>query len=141
MRNKLNKTTVDAAKAADKLYIIFDRELAGYGPKVTPKGKKIFIYQYRLKGTQKTKRITIGQYLDFVENGGKKIRLTVHSARNIAEILRGKVKSGLDPKVDNKKTENGVLTSQLLDQFIDEQSLYYLDPYCVLFYVMANDLK
>ena len=37
MRNKLNKTTVDAAKATEKPYIIFDTELAGYGLKVTPK--------------------------------------------------------------------------------------------------------
>lgn len=128
MRNKLNKTTVDAAKAAEKPYIIFDRELAGYGLKVTPKGKKIFIYQYRLKGTQKTKRITIGQYLDFVESDGKNIRLTVHSARDIAEILRGKVKSGLDPKVETRKVKEGVLTSHLLDQFISQYVKVKLKP-------------
>ena len=86
MRKKLNKTSVDGAQASEKPYIIFDRELGGYGLKVTPKGKKIFIYQYRLKGTQKTKRITIGQYLDFVESDGKNIRLTVQSARNLSLI-------------------------------------------------------
>lgn len=119
MKKKLTKSTIDSAKAENRTYIIFDTELAGYGLKVTPKGKRIFVYQYRVKGSKKSRRITIGTYLDYVQHNDSSRRLTVHVARERAEVFRGKVKSGFDP-MPVIQTANPIhLVTTLLDEFLE----------------------
>ena len=129
MRRKITKSTIDSAKPSETTYIIFDTELVGYGLKVTPTGKKVFIYQYRLRGSSKSQRITIGRYLDFVENYCERQKLTAYTAREIAEILRGKVKSGKNPKPELSTDDDKlILTTTLLDQFVRDYVEVKLKP-------------
>jgi len=60
---KLTKSTIDglAPEAADVVY--WDDTLPGFGLKVTPKGKKVFIVLYRTKdGAARLRKYTIGAY-------------------------------------------------------------------------------
>jgi hypothetical protein len=44
---KLTKRAIDALTATDKDRVIFDAELPGFGLKITPSGRKVFLVQYR----------------------------------------------------------------------------------------------
>ena len=75
--NKITALAVIDAKPDKKRYSIYDRELRGFGLRVSPKGTKTFFVMKRINGTMT--RITIGKYP----------LITVHEAREKAlEILR-----------------------------------------------------
>jgi integrase len=102
MKEKITKAMVLRLKAPEKRTVIWDAgdgSTKGFGVKVEPSGKKIFIYQYRMGGrSTPTRRFTIGQ-----QGAG----LSVDQARKIAEGLERKVGSGIDP-ADNLKAENEI---------------------------------
>jgi len=47
---KLTKRAVDALNPADRDQFLWDEELRGFGPKVTPAGNKVYLIQYRSGG-------------------------------------------------------------------------------------------
>lgn len=89
-RIKLTKRTVDALTATDKDRVIFDAELPGFGLKVTPSGRKVFLVQYRYPPGRagRIRRYTIGAYGE---------SLTPDQARGIAVQVKGKLAQGIDP--------------------------------------------
>jgi hypothetical protein len=50
---KISKRTVDAAKAADERYILWDSELKGFGVRVEASGTKSFLVRYRHLGRRR----------------------------------------------------------------------------------------
>lgn len=91
MRRKITKRSVDALKPGPKPRFLWDTELTGFGCKVTPAGRKVFILQYRTRNQgwkSAPKRVTIGKM-----SGD----LTPDGARKIARYLLFEVKSGSDP--------------------------------------------
>lgn len=86
---RINKTTVDGATPRAKDWLLWDDKLPGFGLKVTPKGGKVFVFQYRLGGRgSPVRRYTIGKF-------GK---VTAEGARTIAEKLAFDVAKGIDPQ-------------------------------------------
>ena len=86
---RITKAAVDAIQPTEKDQLHWDNRLPGFGCKVTPKGSKIFIYQYRLGGRgAPARRFTIGKH------GA----LTADQARREAEMLALKVAQGSDPQ-------------------------------------------
>lgn len=62
-QSKITKRVVDAIEKAERDQFIWDDELRGFGLKVTPAGKKIYIVQYRTGGRgSPTRRYTIGAH-------------------------------------------------------------------------------
>ena len=60
---RITKRAVDAAKARKIDSYVWDPELPGFGLKVTPAGRKVYLVQYRLGGRKgRTRRVTIGQH-------------------------------------------------------------------------------
>ena len=99
MKAKITKTSIDAFEAGDKDRFLWDTELAGFGLKVTPKGKKTLLFQYRLKGRNKsTKRITIGAFGKPLKHLNEDYILTADRARKIAKVHSGAVSGGIDPR-------------------------------------------
>ena len=47
---KLTKSAIDALKPASRDEVYWDAALPGFGVKVTPKGRKVFIALYRVRG-------------------------------------------------------------------------------------------
>jgi hypothetical protein len=52
-KGRITKRAVDAAKARNKDSYLWDRELAGFGLKVTPAGSKVYLVQYELGGRKR----------------------------------------------------------------------------------------
>ena len=95
---KISKRLVDELTPSSSAFIVWDSKLSGYGVRVTPAGAKSFVYRYRLGGRSSPQRLmTIG----------KCNVITPDSARDIAQELAAKVRSGIDPLEDknlsNKK--------------------------------------
>ena len=78
---RITKRAVDGARPVPKDSYLWDEELPGFGLKVTPAGRKVYLVQYRLGGRQgRTRRFTIGQHGE----------LTPAAARIEAKRLLGK---------------------------------------------------
>jgi integrase len=71
--------------------LVFDANLEGFGVRVTAKGLRTFLFQYRAGGS--VRRLPIGTF------GSE---LTTTQARAKAEGLRGLVRDGRDPFVERK---------------------------------------
>ena len=57
---KLTKRTVDALAVDGKDAVFWDRDLKGFGVRVHPSGRKVFVVQTR--GPNGPKRVTLGRY-------------------------------------------------------------------------------
>ena len=108
MATKITKRTVDAAAPGDKDRFIWDIELRGFGLKVTPKGRKAFVLQYRLHGGV-TRRYTIGTYGN---------PWTAETARTKAWELLGNVSKGRDPASAKKSEKQAKTVSELCDLYL-----------------------
>lgn len=87
---KLTKRTVDATKPAAADLFLWDDELPGFGLRVWPSGRKVYVAQYRLGGRgSRTRRLTIGAH-------GV---LTPEQAREQARQALAAVARGEDPSV------------------------------------------
>ena len=86
---RLTKRTVDALAPGDVDAFAWDKELKGFGVKVTPKDRRVFVYQYWTRPPLKRarRRATIGTFPT----------LTVDQAREAANRLAFRVASGEDP--------------------------------------------
>ena len=94
MQHRLTKRVVDDTNPAGTDQFVWDTELKGFGLKITPAGKKTFIYQYRTGGRgTPTKRVTIGAYGP----------LTTDQARTQAVRLAGTVAEGRDPGQEHRQ--------------------------------------
>ena len=93
---RITADTVNALQAGAKDTFLWDDKLPGFGVKVTPKGVKTYILQYRLGGRgHKTKRYTIGKEGAF--------RAT--AARKKAEQLYGDIKNGTDIAAERREEQ------------------------------------
>lgn len=107
MSQKLTKTVVEGAKVEAKRYILWDRELKGFGLLVLPSGVKSYLYNYRTpEGARR--RITIGKHGDW----------TAAEAREKAEDYRDAVKHGLDPLGQQQSARQTATLSEVLDDYL-----------------------
>ncbi len=58
MATKITKRVVDSKPPGEKDIFVWDSELPGFGLKITPAGRKVYVAQSRVGG--KTVRVTIG---------------------------------------------------------------------------------
>lgn len=112
---KINKTNVDkVAKpggAADVLYW----DVNGFGLRVTPTGKAVFICQGRIAGTKVDVRLTIGTYSE---------ALTPDAARKQADLYRHQLEQGLDPREVKKQQEaERVTLGDVAKAYLDREKL------------------
>ena len=59
---RITKGVVDGAEPKASDYFVWDSVLSGFGLKVTPNGKKIYVQNYRLPTDRRQKRATIGPH-------------------------------------------------------------------------------
>jgi integrase len=107
----ITKRAVDAAKARSTDSYLWDRELHGFGLKVTPAGSKVYLVQYQLGGRKgRTRRITIGRHGE----------ITPTFARVEAKRLLGEIAVGRDPAAERDKTQASKSLAVVLEQFMAE---------------------
>ncbi len=108
---RITKTAVDAVEPGAVDAYLWDDDLSGFGLKVTPADRKVYIVQYRLGGRKgRTRRVTIGQHGE----------LTPTAARLEAKRLLGEVALGRDPASDRDRAKADKALTAVLDQFMTE---------------------
>src|SRR3954470_8711859 len=88
----LTKSTIDQAKPASGVTVLWDDALPGFGCRVHPTGKRSFVVKYRLAGDRKVIWSTLGAY-------GV---LTVAEARTKAREVLKDARLGADPQGERK---------------------------------------
>ena len=92
---KVTKRSVDALRAGPADQFLWDDELRGFGLKVTPAGRRVYLLQYRMGGRgASTRRMTIGVH------GSP---WTPAGARTEAERLLILVRQGKDPAAEKEE--------------------------------------
>lgn len=117
----LTKTYVESLVAREKDFFCWDDKLSGFGLKVTPAGRKIFVYQGRVGG--KTRRVSIGTYPE----------IQLEAARKLAQQHIVQMGQGLDPNAEKKRlrqqqTKNSTTLLALSERFLTSPRSLQLKP-------------
>jgi integrase len=111
-RVKLSKSVIDALPTPPKDLVYWDTGSPGFGVKVTPKGRKVFIVLYRTAGAgSRLRKYTIGPYG----------RVTVHQARIAAQKVYAARLEGRDLAAEKREAKRRLVADKvddLLDAFI-----------------------
>src|SRR6266480_3658862 len=107
---RLTKSSIDALKPTDKEIVYWDQGLPGFGVKVTPKGRKVFIVLYRTTdGSKKLRKYTVGRYGP----------ITLASARIAAQKTFAARLDGRDPAGERRAARKRVVVDTV-DQVVEE---------------------
>ena len=109
MQEKLTKRLVDSLSATPKDTFLWDTEVKGFGLKITPKGRKVYVVQKRLNGH--LRRFTIGTH------GSP---WTPELARADAGRILNSLASGVDPEAEKKKAKADITIAELCDIYMRE---------------------
>ena len=106
----ISKRTVDALKV-DKDTLFWDSELAGFGVRVHPTGRKVYVVQTRADG-KAAKRVTVGRH-------GV---ITAEEARRRAALIVSRIKAGQDPIPEPMavKLAEGPTVGELAERYLEE---------------------
>jgi len=110
---KLGRRALLALPAMQKTVIFFDEDLTGFGLKVTAKGARSWIVEYRPgaggRGVAK-RRLVIGT----------PATLSPEQAREAAETLLARVKLGADPAAERATARRAETVAELLDDYLTD---------------------
>jgi integrase len=111
MLAKITKRVVDGVAPGDSDQFFWDRDLRGFGLKVTSAGNKVYVLQYRNGGRgTPTKRITIGRHGP----------LTPEQARQEAARILGAIAHGNDPAALRAAEKSAPTVAALSERFLSE---------------------
>jgi integrase len=114
-RIRLTKSAIDALPIPQSDVVYWDSGCPGFGVKVTPKGRKVFIVLYRTGGAgSKLRKYTIGSYG----------RVTLHQARVAAQRVFAARLEGRDPAAEKREAKRRVMADRvedLLETFISQR--------------------
>ncbi len=105
---RLTKRVVDQASANSKAASLWDDELKGFGLRVWPSGRKVYIVKCRIKGRQRF--ITIGPHGP----------VTAEQARVRAFEILSEAKGGRDPAKELDQARKAPTMKGLGERFLDE---------------------
>lgn len=111
---RLTKRSVEGLEIADQDFLVWDRDVCGFGVRVYPSGKKTYVVQYR--SGRRTRRVTIGQH-------GV---LTAEEARTEARQMLASVARGQDPSAIRHARRHAPTIGGLCDRFLEQ----YVDQHC-----------
>jgi integrase len=114
-RIRLTKSAIDALPTPHSDVVYWDTGFPGFGVKVTPKGRKVFIVLYRTGGAgSKLRKYTIGPYG----------RVTLHQARVAAQKVFSAKLEGRDPAAEKREAKRRLVVDRvedLLESFISQR--------------------
>ena len=114
-RIRLTKSAIDALPTPESDVVYWDAGYPGFGVKVTPKGRKVFIVLYRASGAgSKLRKYTIGPYG----------RVTLHQARVAAHKVFAAKLEGRDLAAEKREAKRRVVADRvedLLESFIAQR--------------------
>src|SRR3984893_100376 len=114
-RIRLTKSAIDSLPTSKSDVVCWDAGYPGFGVKVTPKGRKVFIVLYRTAGAgSKVRKYTIGPYG----------RVTLHQARVAAQKVFAAKLDGRDPAAEKRAARRRIVADRvqdLLETFITQR--------------------
>lgn len=102
----LTKRALDAAKPGDKERFLWCDSLAGFGVRIYPSGKKVFLAQVRIGRFQR--RVKIGAYGPY----------TVDQARKRAEDIIRAAAEGRDPQREKTEAKRALTVAEVCDEYL-----------------------
>ncbi|MEO9336779.1 tyrosine-type recombinase/integrase [Mesorhizobium sp. SB112] len=105
---KITKRSVDAAAPTDKEFFLWDEELKGFGLRVYPSGRKMYLAQFRAGG--RLRRVNIGLH------GA----VTPDLARTEAMKHLSQVRLGADPAGERDRRKASPTMKEFGQRFLDE---------------------
>lgn len=109
MKKRITKRIVDAARPSDRDFLIWDTDTKGFGLKVTPTGKRVYVMQRRVGG--RVRRYTIGLH------GSP---WTPDLARDEALRLLGQIAQGKDPAEAKSEARRNISLAELCRVYLSE---------------------
>lgn len=111
MASKITKRTVDECQPGEKDRFIWDSELTGFGLKVTPAGRRVYLCQFRIGGGRRgrLRRFTIGTH------GAP---WTPEQARSEAKRILGLAANGQDPAEEKQRKRKAPTVAEVCDQYL-----------------------
>ena len=113
---KITKRIVDALVPADKERIVWDDDIKGFGVRVHPSGRKVYIVKYRHEG--RSVKVTIGPHGP----------VTPAAARARAAEIVTLAKTGRDVAGKTTRKGGGVTVADLARRFLEEYAPAHLRP-------------
>ena len=114
-RIRLTKSAIDALSTSKSDVVYWDAGCPGFGIKITPKGRKVFIVLYRTGGAgSKLRKYTVGPYG----------RVTLHQARIAAQKVFAAKLEGREPAAEKRAARRRIVTDRvedLLETFIGQR--------------------
>ena len=121
----LSKRTVDRLAVEGKDAVFWDRSLAGFGVRVYPSGRKVYVAQTRAGG--KSRRVTVGRHGE----------ITPDRARKDAAKIISRIKAGLPPF--EAAPDSPPTVADLAERFQREHVLVHCKPNTIQHYgLMLN---
>ena len=120
----ISRRTVEALKT-DRDTMFWDRELPGFGVRVHPSGRKVYVAQTRARG-KAAKRVTVGVH-------GV---LTAEEARRRAALIIARIKAGEKPVPDpmTVKLAEGPAVAEIAERYLEEHVAVRCKPKTVSMY-------
>ena len=113
---KITKRSVDAAAPGEREYFIWDEELKGFGLRVYPSGRKMYLAQFRAGG--RIRRVNIGLH------GA----ITPDAARTEAMKHLSEVRLGGDPAGERDRRKASPTMKEFGQRFLDEHVASHCKP-------------
>jgi integrase len=114
-RIKLTKNAIDSLPTPTSDVVYWDVAAPGFGVKITPKSRKVFVVLYRTGGAgSKLRKYTIGPYG----------RVTLHQARVAAQKVFAAKLEGRDPAGEKREAKRRIVADRvedLLEAFIAQR--------------------
>ena len=105
-KRTISKRTVDALSVQGKDAVVWDRDLLGFGVRVYPSGRKVYVVQSR--GPNGSKRVTVGRHGT----------ITADQARKRAAAIIDRIKTGLEPLPVLSEQEAEPTVADLADRYM-----------------------
>ncbi len=108
MRAKITKRSIEAIRPGSRDQFLWDSQLPGFGCKITPRGRRVYIAQTRVNG--KIRRVSIGQHGP----------LTPTEARKQAEAALRGMRAGQNPTAEKRAKREALTVAELWKRFLAE---------------------
>jgi integrase len=106
---KLTKKVVEGIKPQDSDVVVWDAEIPGFGVRVWPSGRRVYILKYRNRQGRQRKPVI-----------GRHGNLTTDQARSIARQWLAEVERGNDPASDKLDARRGATVRELCNRFLSD---------------------
>ena len=113
---KITKRTVDALVAGDRERVVWDDDLKGFGVRIHPTGRKVYVVKTRYRG--RAVKVTIGPH------GA----ITPADARTSAAEIITDARAGKDPAERNRQETKAPTMRELGQRFLEEYVLSHCKP-------------